>query len=136
VGERSSLAWIAIVITIFLIHPTQTEPIRRWTFSDESVIRVGRAKNNDVVIHGSLVSRHHLELWNRQTHWELLNFGTNGTFLEGKPVQQVLVADGMMVRLGSTGPRLQLRLDEEMLDRPNANRQATFSDFPSAVVSD
>ncbi|TVR15858.1 MAG: FHA domain-containing protein [Phormidium sp. GEM2.Bin31] len=100
-----------MVITIFLIHPTQAEPIRSWTFKQDSVVRVGRSKDNDVVIHGSLVSRHHLELWHRQGHWELINFGANGTFVEGRPVHQSPVNDGMVVRLGSTGPRLQLRLD-------------------------
>lgn len=74
-------------------------------------MRVGRSKENDVVIHGSLVSRRHLELWNHQGHWQLINFGANGTFVEGKPVHQSPVDDGMIIRLGSTGPRLQLRLD-------------------------
>ena len=99
------------MITIFLIHPTQAQPIRRWTFKQNSVIRVGRSKDNDVVIHGSLVSRHHLELWNRQGGWELINFGANGTFVDGEPVRQLPITDGL--RLGSTGPRLQLHLSLE-----------------------
>lgn len=101
------------MITIFLIHPTQAQPIRRWTFKQNSVIRVGRSKDNDVVIHGSLVSRHHLELWNRQGGWELINFGANGTFVDGEPVRQLSISDGMLIRLGSTGPRLQLHLSLE-----------------------
>ncbi len=112
------------MITIFLIHPTQAEPIRSWTFKQDSVVRVGRSKDNDVVIHGSLVSRHHLELWNHQGHWQLLNFGANGTFVEGKPVQQSPVDDGMVIRLGSTGPRLQLRLESQP-EETAANKHLT-----------
>ncbi|MDC0834871.1 FHA domain-containing protein [Geitlerinema sp. CS-897] len=101
------------MITLSLIHPTQAAPIQRWTFEREAVVRVGRSKDNDVVVHGSLVSRHHLELWNRQTHWEIVNFGTNGTFVNGQPVRQMPVCDGMTIRLGATGPKLQLQLSSD-----------------------
>ncbi|MGC9505374.1 FHA domain-containing protein [Baaleninema sp.] len=105
------------MIKLSLIHPTQAAPIQSWTFDNEPVVRIGRSKDNDVVIHGSLVSRHHLELWNRQTHWEIINFGTNGTFVNGKPVRQMPVWDGMTFRLGSTGPKLHLHLNSSSLQR-------------------
>lgn len=135
-GERKPIVRVAIVITIFLIHPTQSQPIRRWTFVDESVVRVGRAKDSHVVVHGSLVSRHHLELWNRQDRWELINFGANGTYIDGHPIHQLPVADGMTVRLGSTGPRLQLRLsDRPVEDWHDRDRQAETDELPSPPVT-
>jgi len=114
------------VITLSLIHPTQSDPIQSWTFEDQAVVRVGRAKDNDAIVHGSLVSRHHLELWNRQTHWEIVNFGTNGTFLNDKPIQQMPVLDGMVIRLGATGPQLQIYLSPSDLPKTAPPRSKPY----------
>ncbi|MDY7024430.1 MAG: FHA domain-containing protein, partial [Cyanobacteriota bacterium] len=68
------------MIILLLIHPTKPVPVNRWTFKNKSVIRIGRAKDNDIVIYNSVVSRHHLELWDRGSNWEVTNLGTNGTY--------------------------------------------------------
>lgn len=100
------------VITLSLIHPTKPERIQSWTFEPEpdSVITVGRAKDNDVVVHSSVVSRKHLELWQNGTEWEIISFGSNGTYVNNKAIAQEPVLDGMIVRLGSSGPKMEIRL--------------------------
>ena len=94
------------------MHPTKPERIQNWTFEHEadSVITVGRAKDNDVVVHSSVVSRKHLELWQNGYEWEIINFGSNGTYVNNEAITQAPVSDGIIVRLGSSGPKIQIRL--------------------------
>ncbi len=99
------------MIVFSLLHPNQAKPIKTWTFESCDVLRIGRASNSDVVLHSSIVSRRHLELWNHETHWELINFGANGTYVNGKLVEQVTIQGEMTIRLGSAGPRLQIRCE-------------------------
>ncbi len=94
------------MITLLLLNPNPVVPSLRWEFEDESTIRIGRASDNDVVIGGSVVSRYHLELWNSNPQWEVINLGANGTYVNGKPISQMPVFDGMVLRLGSSGPQI------------------------------
>ncbi len=113
------------MITIILIHPTQPIPVNRWTFKDDSILRIGRAKDNDIVIYNAVVSRHHIELWKTATGWEIVNFGANGTYFSGKPITQIPVTEGMVVRLGHSGPRLLLKLtpiDPNSINQPLDNK--------------
>ena len=98
------------MITLTLMHPTQSVPVQSWTFESESVIRIGRANDNDVVIYSAVVSRHHVELWKDPTGWEIINFGANGTYVNGEPIVQVSVEDGIIIRLGNSGPKLQVAI--------------------------
>lgn len=77
------------MVTLTLLEPQQKIPLQQWHFQDETVIRIGRSAENDIVLSDSLVSRHHLEL--RQTSlafagnfgdgsWQVTSKGTNGTF--------------------------------------------------------
>ncbi len=99
------------MITLALLHPIGHKPLRTWTFDFESIVRIGRSRKNDVVIASAVVSRHHIELWCNSTQWEIVNFGSNGTYVEGKRIDQVLVKDGMVIRLGTSGPQLLLQVD-------------------------
>jgi pSer/pThr/pTyr-binding forkhead associated (FHA) protein len=98
------------VITLALLHPTKQTPIQIWTFDSKPVVRIGRSRSNDVVIASAIVSRHHVELWRNGNQWEVINFGANGTFIEGDRIHQVPVVDGMIVHLGNSGPQLRLQL--------------------------
>ncbi|MGL5079850.1 MAG: FHA domain-containing protein [Microcoleaceae cyanobacterium] len=118
------------MITLILIHPTKPIPVNRWMFESESIVRIGRAKDNDIVIYNSVVSRHHLELWNKDLAWEVVNFGANGTYLQNKPITQTPVLDGMVLRLGRTGPRLLVKLGAYStpdLTKPNPSQIATVT---------
>jgi pSer/pThr/pTyr-binding forkhead associated (FHA) protein len=110
------------VIILSLLHPVKQIPVQVWTFSDsESVIRIGRSNDNQVVLYSAVVSRHHVELHRVGAGWEMINLGTNGTYFEGKRVSQGPVMDGAVIRLARSGPNLQIRLNESALDELSHN---------------
>lgn len=99
-------------ITISLMHPTQPIAMHSWTFEPDrdEPIRIGRSHDNDIVVYSSVVSRHHAELWPNEEGWSLKGFGANGTFVNQQLVTQDALVDGMIIRLGHSGPRLRIRL--------------------------
>lgn len=103
------------MVTLSLLHPQQTTLLQQWQFERESVIWIGRAPDNQVVLDNPLVSRRHLELRRISAKngnaWQLINQGTNGTFLDGILVSQSLVADGSLIQLAKGGPTLKFQLD-------------------------
>ena len=106
---------IVTVITLTLLHPSQATPLQHWQFNnDQSTILIGRALDNHVVLYSAVVSRRHLEIrHNDRDNWELENLGANGTFLNGKALEKTAVVDGMVVRLATSGPQIQIRLIDE-----------------------
>jgi pSer/pThr/pTyr-binding forkhead associated (FHA) protein len=99
------------VITLTLLHPLQAVPVQSWTFDPNSVIRIGRSTDNEVILYSAVVSRHHVEIRRGDDRWEIVNLGANGTYLDGKRINKAPVVDGMIVRLASSGPQIQIRLD-------------------------
>lgn len=100
----------ASVITLTLLHPIKSTPMQSWRFEKESVIRIGRATDNNVVLYSAVVSRHHVELRRSGLNWKITNLGTNGTYLKGMPITQVTVEDGAIVSLARSGPQIQIHL--------------------------
>ena len=98
------------VITLTLLHPLQSVPVQSWTFESESLVRIGRSTDNDVILYSAVVSRHHVELRLNNSGWEVVSLGANGTYLDGKRIDQVPVVDGMIIRLASSGPQIQIRI--------------------------
>jgi len=101
------------VITLSLLHPIKQIPVQVWTFPNETTIRIGRSTDNQVILYSAVVSRHHVELRRVGSGWEILNLGTNGTYLDGKRITQVPVTDGAVIRLARSGPNIQIRIGEE-----------------------
>ncbi len=100
------------MITLSLMNPTQGTSIRDWHFTDEQVIRIGRAPDNEVVLLSSVVSRHHVELRREGDHWQLYSLGANGTFLDGEQVvDQAKLTDGATIRLAVSGPVIRVKID-------------------------
>lgn len=98
------------MITITLLHPLQSVPVQNWTFGPQSVIRIGRSTDNEVILYSAVVSRHHVELRFDGSEWDIINLGANGTYIDGKRIIQIAVDDGMIIRLASSGPKIQIRL--------------------------
>lgn len=98
------------MITLTLLHPSQSSPVQSWTFDNEQSIRIGRSKDNDVVLYSAVVSRHHAELRHNGNEWEVFSLGSNGTYVDSEAITQVTVEDGMTFRLGSSGPKIQILL--------------------------
>jgi pSer/pThr/pTyr-binding forkhead associated (FHA) protein len=104
------------VITLHLLHPIDSTPVQTWQFSQEVLVTIGRSSNNDVVLLSSVVSRHHVDLLRQTMGWMVVSRGANGTYLNGEAVDKIQVIDGMIIRLASTGPKMQIRLDSAELD--------------------
>ncbi|MGK7939880.1 MAG: FHA domain-containing protein [Crocosphaera sp.] len=101
------------MITLTLLHPTKTTPIQSWTFDTPTTIRIGRSMDNEVVLYSAVVSRHHLEIRYEKDHWDVINLGTNGTYLDGKLITEKKATDGMVIRLASSGPSIKIHLQPE-----------------------
>lgn len=117
------------VITLLLLHPLKRNPVQSWSFESESIIRIGRSTDNHVILYSAVVSRHHVELRQTSTGWEIVNLGTNGTYLDGKRITKVPIVDGAIIRLARSGPNIQIRLGAEALKELPENLS---SDTPGA----
>lgn len=103
------------MITLLLLHPLKQTPVQVWPFEHETVIRIGRSTDNDVILYSAVVSRHHVELRRTPDGWDIVNLGTNGTYVDGKRVTQVPATDGAVIRLARSGPNIQVRLGSDVL---------------------
>ncbi len=101
------------IITLTLLHPNKSVPMQNWTFETESVIRIGRSTDNEVVLYSAVVSRRHLEIRRKGKDWEVVNLGANGTYIGGKSVPKTSAVDGMIIRLARTGPKIQINIAPE-----------------------
>ena len=99
------------MITLTLLHPLQSVAVQSWEFTAEQRIGIGRASENDVVLYSAVVSRHHLEIIRLEgQEWEIVNIGSNGTYVNGKRVEKIKALDGMIVRLAKSGPKILLKI--------------------------
>ena len=66
-------------------------------------LRIGRAPDNELVLSDSRVSRHHGRLAARRGTWVFTDLGsTNGSFLNGVRVTEIVLGPGDELRLGET----------------------------------
>jgi serine/threonine protein kinase, bacterial len=106
------------VVTLTLLEPQQKTPLKQWCFENSTVIRIGRAADNHVILTDSLVSRHHLEI--RQISsagggsWQIISKGTNGTFLNGVLVIQDSLPNNALLQLAQGGPILQFQTQDSI----------------------
>lgn len=94
--------------------------MQSWKFTGKSLIRIGRATDNEVVLYSSVVSRLHLELRETNGNWQIISRGANGTFVGEERISQVPVVDGTIVRIAPSGPKLQIRLGDVALPEAKA----------------
>ena len=98
-----------VILTLLESHTNQ--PLQQWRFSKESVIRIGRSENNDIVLHGYFqVSRQHLELTQVEQQWKLVSRGTNGTLVNNVLVTEEIINDQDLIRLAENGPLFRFEL--------------------------
>ncbi len=73
---------------------------KRFTFTSD-VTRIGRRDENDVTLDAGSVSGTHAEIIKTAEGFELRDLGsTNGTFLNGEPVQTARLHRNDVIRLG------------------------------------
>ncbi|MEC4803098.1 MAG: FHA domain-containing protein [Jaaginema sp. PMC 1079.18] len=127
------------MIVLTLLHPRQSTPVQSWIFESGASIQVGRANDNDVILYSAVVSRHHLEIRHMdESSWELINYGANGTYIDGQPLTKMAVLDGMIIRLGESGPKIRIRLgavDPKNLGKTSTYRKSTASASPDVNKS-
>ncbi len=103
------------MITLTLLHPLQSIAVQSWTFNDEPSIKIGRATNNEVVLYSAVVSRHHVEIRKSGVdEWEVVNVGSNGTYIDGELVERTKALDGMIVRLAKSGPKILIKIESNL----------------------
>ncbi len=100
------------MITLTLLHPLQPVAVQSWEFRDEPIIKIGRATDNEVVLYSAVVSRHHVEIRKSGIDsWEVVNVGSNGTYVDGEAIEKKIALDGMIVRLAKSGPQILLKIE-------------------------
>ena len=66
------------------------------------VTTIGRGLDNDLVLESTDISRHHARIEYNGSGYHLIDLGsTNGTRINGQPVQHVLLSDGDLLDFGS-----------------------------------
>jgi signal transduction histidine kinase len=70
---------------------------------DEPAITLGRGASHSVQLHDTEVSRDHAELYRRGEGYVLRDLGSsNGTYVNGRPIQEIELASGDQLQLGRT----------------------------------
>ncbi len=106
------------MVIFTLLEPQTNQPLQQWEFTEQPVIRIGRAQNNDIVLHGYFqVSRQHLELTladPQQEKWQLVSRGTNGTLVNNTFVTQTELNHDDLIRLAENGPVFKFELESHL----------------------
>jgi eukaryotic-like serine/threonine-protein kinase len=123
------------VITLTLLHPVQSTPVQSWSFEQDPAIRIGRAVDNHVVLYSAVVSRYHVEVRLTDNQWEVVNLGTNGTYLDGKRIHQAPLIDGSIMRLARSGPNIQISIDANHAQGTAAGDRAETSSLPDLEMT-
>ena len=100
------------MVTLTLLEPQNNKPFKSWKFSDQSKVSIGRAPQNDIVLKEYFqVSRQHVELTEINDQWQLVNNGTNGTFVNSVLVETVQLKNNDLIRLAGNGPLFRFELE-------------------------
>jgi FHA domain-containing protein len=82
---------------LLLATPTGTHVIPL----ESTQLTIGRGLNNDIILEDTRVSRHHAQLRYRSRRFWVADLGsTNGTYVNGEPVEEQAVRDGDVISLG------------------------------------
>ncbi|MGK7931196.1 MAG: protein kinase [Microcystaceae cyanobacterium] len=118
------------MVTLLLLDPEHQHPIKQWYFPEQSCIRIGRHRDNDVVFTDSLsISRFHAEIsQSNKSQWQLKSSGVNGTYVNHNLVTEADLQDNDTIRLTPHGPLLSFQLRNEDLtttlpEEPICNHQ-------------
>ncbi len=126
------------MVIFTLLEPQTNQPLQQWEFLEQSVIRIGRAQNNDIVLHGYFqVSRQHLELTlidPQQEKWQLTNRGTNGTLVNSSFVTETILNHDDLIRLAENGPVFKFELESYLAE--NQEEVETTQILKPAVICD
>jgi serine/threonine-protein kinase len=98
------------VVTISLLDPVAGYAVQSWEFEGASLIRIGRAETNDVVLSDTSVSRMHGELTRTDAGWSVTALGRNGIIVGGRAITgATAINHETVLRLAASGPYLEFR---------------------------
>ena len=70
---------------------------------DGSLLTIGRARDNSLVLHDGRASRYHARLQSRRGALILTDLGsTNGSRVNGQPVDEMALGEGDRIEIGDT----------------------------------
>jgi serine/threonine protein kinase len=90
--------------------------------------------DNHVVLYSAVVSRYHVEVRLTDDQWEVVNLGTNGTYLDGKRIHQAPLMSGSIMRLARSGPNIQISIDGAPAHLTEDERAEACSNVPDNVA--
>lgn len=108
---------------------------------DEDRITIGRLPDNAIQIEDDSVSSHHAELIAEGDSYRLRDLdSTNGTFVNGEPVTELLLATGASVRIGRieasfTSDEIRSDAAHPLPESPNKSAAAAASSARPAAFS-
>jgi pSer/pThr/pTyr-binding forkhead associated (FHA) protein len=130
-------------VHIELLDANQEHVIEEWTFAPQTqgVVRMGRARENDVVISDRYVSRLHAELRFHDGFWEIVNLGQHGILRQGQRIADTCrLKEHDELELGVSGIVLRFSLLAETGGGPSFAESLTTlvftSNSPSRIAID
>ncbi|GAB4367981.1 MAG: SpoIIE family protein phosphatase [Acidobacteriota bacterium] len=91
------------------LHVTEADGGERTVILSGKTVRIGRQSDNEITLDDLFVSRHHAELRETPSGWEIRDTGSkSGTFVNERAVRTALLRPGDEMRLG----RCILRLED------------------------
>ena len=120
-------------ISLDLIDPARGRTLQSWRFREQSLIRIGRSKQNDVVIRDPSASRFHAELHFQNGRWELANLGRNGILIKGEKIELAPLEDGTVFQLSAPGPSLRFHVFDTVSDAETTINLTSLPDFGAAI---
>ncbi|NES72786.1 MAG: FHA domain-containing protein, partial [Okeania sp. SIO2D1] len=125
------------MVTLTLLNPEDQSSLKKWQFSDQHLIKIGRAHDNHIVFNNCLeVSRYHLELQRQDnSSWKLLSKGTNGTFLNGISISEGLLTNEALIQLAKNGPLLKFQTSVALCSTKGVNPRCPLPNRPCQDLS-
>src|SRR5210317_1531096 len=71
-----------------------------YHIGDASEVRIGRDRRNALILPHTTVSRHHANLLRQGRRYLLIDKSSNGTFVDGKRADMLLVDPGTEIHIG------------------------------------
>jgi putative serine protease PepD len=104
------------------------------SFDEGRVLRIGRSRDNDIVVDSPSVSRRHAELRPTATGWDLDDIGSaGGTWVNNERVSHVSLGATTTVRFGSHDDGVEATIN---VDLPDASSGEHLEDARTELLSD
>ena len=95
-------------------------------------IGIGRHPSNDVLFPKDLtiVSRNHAEIVREGNRFKLVDKSANGTFVNGKKVEETILKDGDVIEFAEGGPKVSFLTEMKEVEEPSAEPRVIIPEPP------